>query len=390
MNQSAHTQRFSNTEKTIHWDDASPLQRSIANDSGTVRIRHGRFTQGTSDQVEVVEIDTGRMRLLVLPTRGMSIWSIQMADTRFGWQSPVPGPVHPNYVPVLDPTGLGWLEGFDELLVRCGLESNGAPEHNQQGQLVYPLHGRIGNLPAESVRIECDQATGNLDLIGEVVESKLFFKRLRLVTRLRVSAGGVKVELRDEIINELDQPATAQLLYHINLGSPLLSDGATLEAPIAELAGKDYLAASEIDTWNRYGKPQVGYAERVYFARLQGDKAGQSTAMLCAADRSRGLGVTIDTTTLPYFVVWKNTASENDGYVTGLEPATNLPNPRTFETEQGRVVRLAGGESATFHLTLQPLADLASVEQLAQQIDALSAAAPKIHHEPKSGWSPLD
>ena len=45
-----------------------------------------------------------------------------------GWKSPVHGPVHPNFVPLNEPSGLGWLDGFDELFVRCGLESNGAPD----------------------------------------------------------------------------------------------------------------------------------------------------------------------------------------------------------------------------------------------------------------------
>ena len=42
---------------------------------------------------------------------------------------------------------------------------------------------------------------------------------------------------------------------------------------------------------------------------------------------------------LPCFTVWKNTAALEDGYVTGLEPATNFPNFKTFERQQGRVVR---------------------------------------------------
>ena len=36
-----------------------------------------------------------------------------------------------------EPSGLGWLDGFDELLVRCGLESNGAPEFDADGRVVY-------------------------------------------------------------------------------------------------------------------------------------------------------------------------------------------------------------------------------------------------------------
>ena len=34
----------------------------------------------------------------------------------------------------MDPGGLGWLEGFDELFVRCGLDSNGPPLFDAQGR----------------------------------------------------------------------------------------------------------------------------------------------------------------------------------------------------------------------------------------------------------------
>ncbi len=248
--------------------------------SGTIHTRHGRFVGGAADQVEVIEVDSGAVRVMILPTRGMSIWKMEAGGIHFSWNSPVVGPVHPSQVPVFDPSGIGWLEGFDELVVRCGLESNGAPEMDGEGRLVYPLHGRIGNLPADSLAIEYDEASGRLEVIGEVLESRLFVKRLRLRSRIRFQAGSPDVELLDDVTNDLSQPATMQLLYHINVGTPLLGEGATLEAPVDSLAPKDSLSAGEIDQWNKFGPPQDGYAERVYFAKLHADAASLTTAML--------------------------------------------------------------------------------------------------------------
>ena len=171
---------FRSREESIRWDETSPLTMSSRDPSRAIETRHGRFVGGTSDQVEVIDVDTGAVRVMILPTRGMSIWRMEAGGIRFGWKSPVEGPVHPSLVPVFDPSGIGWLEGFDELVVRCGLESNGAPRRIESGQLVYPLHGRIGNLPADSLSIEYDEASGRLEVIGEVLESRLFVKRLRL------------------------------------------------------------------------------------------------------------------------------------------------------------------------------------------------------------------
>ena len=112
--------------ESIQWDDASPLTMSVETRRGTIETRHGRFVGGPSDQVEVIEVDTGAVHATILPSRGMSIWTLEAGGIRFGWNSPVAGPIHPGLVPVFDPSGIGWLEGFDELVVRCGLESNGS------------------------------------------------------------------------------------------------------------------------------------------------------------------------------------------------------------------------------------------------------------------------
>jgi hypothetical protein len=72
--------------------------------------------------------------------------------------------------------------------------------------------------------------------------------------------------------------------------------------------------------------------------------------------------------------------------VTGLEPATDYPNPRSFEEAQGRVVPLAPGESVRFELALEHLAG----ERLAAAraaIAALAAAPPTIHAQPRRDWS---
>ncbi len=362
---------------------------SVQTRQGTIETRHGHFVGGASDQVEVIEIDTGAVRATILPSRGMSIWMLEAGGRRFGWNSPVAGPVHPGLVPVFDPSGIGWLEGFDELVVRCGLESNGAPEHDDSGRLLYPLHGRIGNLPASSLSIEYDEASGRLEVIGEVLESRLFVKRLRLRSRIRFQAGGANVELLDDVTNDLARPATMQLLYHINVGPPVLGAGARLEAPIESLAPKDALSAGEIEKWNEFDGPQTGYAERVYFGRLRADDANLTTAMLRSPDGESGLGVTFNINGLPRFVLWKNTAADSDGYVTGLEPATNYPNTRSFEEKQGRVVEIGAGATIAFRVTLHPLTSTEAVSEMSRRIAKLRGdQPPEIHSQPRPGWTP--
>ena len=106
-----------------------------------------RLRGGRRDGVDLIRVDNGAMAFQVVPTRGMGLWRAACGGDRVGWDSPTrDGPIHPAYVQPHDLGGIGWLEGFDELMVRCGLMNNGAPF--RAGDAVHPLHGRIASIPA--------------------------------------------------------------------------------------------------------------------------------------------------------------------------------------------------------------------------------------------------
>src|SRR5206468_5394256 len=92
-----------------------------------------------------------------------------------------------------------------------------------------------------------------------------------------------------------------------------------------------------------YAGPAAGYAEQVYCYDPLADAAGRTLALLYNRVADRGLAVRWHRSELPCLTVWKNTAALEDGYVTGLEPATNYPNFKSFERQQGRVPILPAG-----------------------------------------------
>lgn len=361
-------------------------RESFRTSSGELRFSYEVAGGGPAGGVEVVRIAGERIEATLLPTRGMGLHHASCGGVRFGWDSPVAGPIHPALVPLHDPTGLGWLEGFDELLVRCGLESNGAPELDDEGRVRYPLHGRIANLPARSLEVLVDLREGWIELVGIVTEARLFFTNLQLVSRTRVYADRSVIEVVDTVTNRSSQRATTQMLYHINVGRPVLSKGAQLLAPIEELAPKDGHAAEGLDHWATYPGPQAGYAEQVYFSTLYQDAEQWTRALLRSSDHASGLGVSFDAGALPYFIQWKCTQADADGYVTGLEPATNFPNPRGQEERAGRVVHLEGGQSTTYRVNLELLTGEAEVAEFAESIERI-AEQPTIHPTPKAEWS---
>ncbi|MFM7842807.1 MAG: aldose 1-epimerase family protein [Planctomycetota bacterium] len=350
----------------------------------TARRLHG----GLSEGVDEIRVNNGAFTFSVLPTRGMSIWKAWHGKQELGWQSPVHGPVHPAFVPVAEPSGLGWLDGFDELLVRCGLESNGAPEFDDEtGRLKYPLHGRIGNKPAHHVTVSVDGETGEIIITGSVDETRFHFLKVRLTTTIRTKVGQPGFQLRDEVTNLSGSPAEIQMLYHVNFGEPLLDAGSRLVAAAKTIVPRNDHAAESVKSWDHYAAPQPGFQEQVYFFELLGDAQGQTQTLLKNAHGTRGVSLTFNNKQLPCFTLWKNTTSSADGTVTGIEPGTNFPNPRSYEGKQGRVVKLAAGGRVAFDLGLISHSDAASVESAERAIQKLQAGGqPKIHDKPQPGW----
>lgn len=365
---------------------STELPQEIATARGRLTLRWHRSETGPSAGVEQLQIGGEQAGFTLLPTRGMGIWKAWAGERSFGWNSPIRGPIHPSFVPLSEPSGLGWLAGFDELLVRCGLESNGAPQFSSAGQLQYPLHGRIANLPAESLAVAVDAEAGTVEVTGTVREARLFFTNLTLQSTVRMAADSDTIEIEDRVTNHSNAPGSHQLLYHINLGEPLLGEGARLVAPAVEVVPKTKHAAGAVDAYARYEGPQVGFAEQVYLMRLVADHSGWTRALLRSPDGTAGFGISFDTSTLPYFIQWKNTAGAADGYVTGLEPATGFPNTRAFEEANGRVVSLDPGETRTHRLRLHLLSNAQRVEKFEAEVHGLSIPKPDIEREPRGTW----
>lgn len=87
---------------------------------------------------------------------------------------------------------------------------------------------------------------------------------------------------------------------------------------------------------------------------------------------------------LPYVSLWKNTAAEADGYVTGLEPGSNFPNNRRIERKLGRVPQLAPGQSVEASIRFALLPDAAAVRGVANRIAEIQKkSAPQLLREPE-------
>lgn len=356
---------------------------------------------GRRDGVDLIQVDNGALAFSVLPTRGMGIWKAQLGGRRVGWDSPIAdGPVHPSLVNLMHAGGVGWLEGFDELLARCGLETNGAPYEvkkvlpdGSESHATFTLHGKIANLPAHFVAVHIEEEPPHtITVEGHVDEARLFGPRLRMVARITTTPGSHRLVVRDEFTNLGDSPAEMQVLYHWNFGPPHLEPGARLIAPARTVVPRTPRAAEGIGHYDTYGGPEPGFAEQVYFFELLGQgEAGRTLAMLRNNAGDQAVVLRFGTAQLPAFTLWKCTRGLREGYVTGLEPGTNYPNPTPAEKARGRIVALGPGQTFVAETALEVLDTRPAVAAVEEEVRALQArAAPTIHPAPVEPLVPAE
>ena len=359
-------------------------------------VRSYTLRGGLQEGVEVVEINNGKLSFAVLPTRGMGIWKGQYRDIKLGWESPVKDPVHPSFINQQERGGIAWLQGFNEWIVRCGLNSMGAPGTDtvldysgKAFDVSLTLHGKIANIPARVVSLEITDEV--IILRGEVDETMMFGPALRLNTEIRTELGSGKMTISDTVTNLGDNPVEHQLLYHVNYGEPLLEKGARFIAAFKQLAPRDPRAAEGIENVATYTAPEIGFVEQGYYYELAGQRGSRATmAMMRNAAGDQASLMSFSLKDFPCFTLWKNPAGRADGYVTGLEPATSYPNTRRFEREKGRVLSLAGGESRSTKLAIEILDTKKAIKAAETEIKKLQKTVKaKIHPEPIGHFSDI-
>lgn len=339
----------------------------------SVRLRtlHGGRQEGAA----IIEIDNGAMQIAVVPTRGMNVLKAVSGSVRLGWDSPVDEVVNPAFIDLNGRAGLGWLEGFNELVARCGYEWVGHPglDHG----VMLTLHGRASNTPASRVVLSIDKEPPyTIRLKGDLKEQAFKQENFLIETELRTEAGAQAFSLHDTLTNKGDYAREYQALYHSNFGPPLLEPGAQYSAPVKQVSPFNQKAAAELADWQTYGPPTPNYDETVYNVVPYSDEHGDSLAVLHNASGSEGVRLDFNVQQLPVFSLWKNTDTRGQGYVTGLEPGTSFAYNRSYQRALNLVPTIGPKEQRHFDITYTLLPDKGAVDQALQQIQKIQGGRP--------------
>ncbi|CAI3786914.1 hypothetical protein AHFPHNDE_00560 [Pseudomonas sp. MM227] len=332
----------------------------------TMRTLHG----GRQEGVSLIDIDNGTMKLTLVPTRGMNVLHAQVGDARMGWDSPVKEVVNPAFIELNGRGGLGWLEGFNELVTRCGYEWVGHPGMDN-GELLT-LHGRAANIPASKVTVHIDEAPPYaIHVRGELQEQA--FKKVDFTaqTELVTEPGTARFVLNDTLTNNGDYPKEYQALYHSNFSTPFLEEGARFAAAVKQVSPFNDKAKADLGDWQTYRAPTRDYDETVYNVVPYGDAKGDTLTVLHNKAGSLGVAVGFNVQQLPVFSLWKNTDTQGQGYVTGLEPGTSFSYNRRYQRPLNLVPTIEPKQQKHFSISYSLLADKPAVDKALKTIETI-------------------
>lgn len=306
-------------------------------------VRRVRLLDGPGAGTEIVELSTGPLRVDLHASRGLDLGAASYRGHSLCWLAPS-GIPHPA---AYDPHGEGWLHSFGGgLLTTCGLLNVGRPGEDEDG--AYGLHGRASNTPASEVA-----ASGTwhgdeyrLTVRGVTHEAVLYGHKLRKTRTVTAVLGGSALHLEDVVENLGGTPAPLALLYHLNLGWPLLGPGARLElpGPHLETVEGEYPAGDTVDI----PPPDPAFRSQVSECVVQADADGWAHATL--SREGLRFELAFQAATLPRFTLWRQFGYGD--YLLGLEPGTVGVRGRAAERERGTLPFLAPGEARRFQLRL--------------------------------------
>lgn len=328
----------------------------VSNPAQLGGIETAVLDNGAGRGVRVAWVNTGSpLRYKVVLDRAMDIGEAFYGPHSLAWLSRrgITSPV---------PTGLydaDWLQTFGGgLVTTCGLSHTGVPETDAYGR--RGLHGRISNQAAEIISIEQpdpERGVLRMALTGVIRETGVFGPHLELRRTISGELGWPEIRIRDQVINRSNQEAAHMLLYHCNLGYPLVDEGAELrwtgDVRSRGAAQDDAIFGGGHDY--RHCPPPLashaGYGEACGFIRPSAAEDGRTTTGVCNRERDLALQIEFNVQQLPCLANWQHWGQGE--YVTGLEPGTHFPVGQKAARAAGELVMLQPGETRDYELVIR-------------------------------------
>ena len=293
----------------------------ISNFSQVASIRRYTITEGRGKGLDVIDCDNGKMRFLLNVDRALDIMQLYYCGQNMSF-------VSKNGFSRKDGDFSERFEGG--MLYTCGLDSIGRRE-------VGVIHGKIHLTPAEVVRAECTEE--GIVVEANIVVSALFGECLCVRRKISSAIGSDTLTLEDTLTNCGDTEQNYALLYHVNIGYPMLDAGAKILADVECIKGSNAWSDENIAAAFELSEPVDGINENCYFINLK-----KPAVTLVNENIKKAFTLSYSGDTLPCFTEWKSMRSHD--YAVGFEPCT-CELGKGFEYK-----KIAVGESIDFSLAM--------------------------------------
>lgn len=338
------------------------VQQKVGDISQLGEIKYYEMIDGVSKGVRAIDIKSpSGLDFTVLPDRGMDISSFLYKSIPVAWRSATRD-TSPVYY---ESRGIEWLRTFyGGLITTCGLTTMGPPSEDNGEEL--GLHGRIANIAAERVFADgCwEDDRYKMWVQGKVREARVFGEKLELARKITTWMDEPQITVEDTVTNIGSETSPLMILYHVNIGFPVLDEGSELLEAKAKVEPRDDEAKKGGSDFNKFSAPVKGYKEKVYLHDISADPEGYSNVAIVNErfDNNKGIGIWMrfKKDTLPFMTQWKQMGIGE--YVCGIEPCNCSVGGRKAERENGTLKFLEPGESIDFRLEFNVLTSNKDIE----------------------------
>ena len=297
------------------------MNGKISNFQQIASLRRYTLASGKEKGLEVIDCDNGNIRFLLNVTKGLDVMQLYHKGQNISF-------ISKNGFTARENPFLNRFEGG--MVYTCGLDNVG-------GRDGFELHGTYHNIPAEVVCAQCDE--DGIVVEALVRDTALFGQNLVMRRRITSAIGSDSLKIEDTLTNMGYKDEEYCILYHTNLGYPMLDEGVTVELDAAECRPRTAWSAKCMDSHLYVENPAANNEETCYFmtlnkpeVRVINRKIGKVFSLAYSQD------------TLPCFVEWKSMVGGD--YALGLEPCSpELDDAFVYRTIQKQ-------ESITFVLQL--------------------------------------
>jgi hypothetical protein len=380
--------------------DAASLARRSGSMAQFGGVRLSTLEDGPGRGVRILDFHTGSgLQFTVMVDRAMDVSEVSHKGRAVGWHSPT-GFRHPAFSDYEGEDGLGWTRSFSGFLATCGLDHVGAPEtvsadtynHAARATVQHGLHGRISTTPA---RLTGYGEVWNGDRFtlwaeGVSAQTTMFGEVLHLHRRIEADLGGNVIRLTDKVVNAGFARTPHMMMYHVNLGYPVIDEGARLLAPIRDVLWASHATAglqAQGVGYRTCPTPQLGFAEQVWEHDLAPDADGRVTLAVVNDRLAFGFEMETHKAQMPCFYQWQNFQAGH--YVMGVEPATHHVKGNGFARDRAEMIWLEAAETRRYNTQFRVLDGVDDIAATEAKIAAIQAQPDKDYPQPSGDFPAL-